>query len=297
MDTAEGPAGTTRRNLLLIVYPIELMIDDDAPMSMRGLRAVAGAVSLLVLLVPAGCGGMDTVPEGCTAARTTITWSGVTYHPDLSSSHQVTWWDYAKTGRSSIGENFSSRVESSVDVIRMPPDEWLPALAASLSAHIGDEVMNGLVPEAAARAKAESLTYDPAALQVIVYTGARVVNAEFQLSCRHSFGRTPVGFYSAWTDTVTGAHRCGTPPADEYATLARELCSSYLPARACPVQPPDPAGLREPYAGPNTTSRARSPVTSSNRCSSPAGTKITAPGPTSAVPVGVTMVARPAVTT
>jgi len=38
-------------------------------------------------------------------------------------------------------------------------------------------------------------------------------------------------------------------------------------------------------------------VTSVNVCDSPAGTKITLPGPTAAVPEGVTRVARPAWTT
>ena len=53
---------------------------------------------------------------------------------------------------------------------------------------------------------------------------------------------------------------------------------------------------KDPYAGPNTTSSARSSVMSTKRCSSPAGTKITEPGPTSAVRPGVAIRARPAVT-
>jgi len=57
------------------------------------------------------------------------------------------------------------------------------------------------------------------------------------------------------------------------------------------------AGERESYAGANTTSSARSSVTPVNRCSSPAGTKITDPGPMAAAAAAVTIVARPAVTT
>jgi hypothetical protein len=101
---------------------------------------------------------------------------------------------------------------------------------------------------------------------------------------------------------LAGQGLAGDPAKD--AQLRHPAVSPHKPSR-----PPDlrsstrPRGLdryvdlREPYAGPNTTSSARSSVTSSNRCSSPAGTKITEPGPTSAAPPGVTILARPAVTT
>ena len=54
---------------------------------------------------------------------------------------------------------------------------------------------------------------------------------------------------------------------------------------------------RDPYGGAKTTTRARSSVMSVNLCVSPAGTNTTLPGPTAAVPEGVTSVARPACTT
>ena len=60
---------------------------------------------------------------------------------------------------------------------------------------------------------------------------------------------------------------------------------------------PQAGKARDPYGGAKTTTRARSSVTSVNLCVSPAGTKITLPGPTGTVPEAVTSVARPDWTT
>ena len=54
---------------------------------------------------------------------------------------------------------------------------------------------------------------------------------------------------------------------------------------------------REYSAGPKTTRTAKSSTMSTKRCSSPAGTNATSPGPSCADPSGVDSVARPCVTT
>jgi hypothetical protein len=202
------------------------------------------AVSALALVGACAQPGTSTpadaaapVPAGCEPNVELMTWSPPRDTPILT---EATLLRAGEASAGAAGTPLPSRpfTPSITDVAA--PASWLPALAGSLSAHLGRPV-HATTPSA--EGQSFGVTSGSGQADLVLYTGVDQVSADFDVRCspgspgKAASGDVPAtvhGTFHAWSRVVPGGVSCEyTPPAelDPFGRLALKLC---------PAQPTSP---------------------------------------------------------